>query len=89
MPFANAVIPSPAEQVTKSLADQLVGTWVPVEADRPGIPSGICSIPSKLDASRRAALRAGISKLKDSFWRERRGAATKQMPGKISNCNLY
>jgi serine/threonine protein kinase len=41
MPFANAVIPPPAEQVTKAIADQLLGTWILVESDRPGVPSGI------------------------------------------------
>jgi hypothetical protein len=41
MPFANAVIPPPAEKVTKAIADQIIGTWVLVASDRPSTPSGI------------------------------------------------
>ncbi|MBN1567723.1 MAG: hypothetical protein JXA73_07735 [Acidobacteria bacterium] len=33
-PFANAVIPPSDEHVTKTIADQIIGTWVLVEAHR-------------------------------------------------------
>jgi serine/threonine protein kinase len=47
MPFANAVIPPPAEQVTTAIADQILGTWVLVESARHSTPSGIgCRLQS-------------------------------------------
>ena len=43
----NAVVKSSSaveeEQISKAIADQIIGTWVLVESDRPGTPSGIGS----------------------------------------------